>query len=91
MKRSAITLALVAFAGPAHSAELALDSKIHDSKSVDFIPYEAPGPWGSYFAMNLPFEPMADLLKQLLLKERRQLTNRGEASKLPSTRQSTSF
>ncbi|MES2962752.1 MAG: 2'-5' RNA ligase family protein [Bdellovibrionota bacterium] len=65
--------------GPVTAAELVLDSKIHDTKSVEFIPYEAAGPWGSYLAMNLPFEPVAELFKQLLLKERRQLANRGEA------------
>jgi hypothetical protein len=56
-----------------------LDPKIFKGNSVNFIEYQGPGAFDNYLSMNLPFEPMADLFKQLLIKERRPLTNRGEA------------
>ena len=48
-------------------------------KEVAFIPHSGDGPFSNYLTMNVNFEPMADLFSQLLLNQRKPLTNRGEA------------
>lgn len=70
---------LVAVASAAGAPDFKLDQKVKDGRSVEFLSHSGPGPWDSYMTLNLPFEPMAELFKQLLLKERRPLTSRGEA------------
>lgn len=67
------------FSVDGYASGFKLSSAILHTHQVEFLKYEGSGPWDNYLAMNIPFEPMADLFKQLLIKERRQLTNRGEA------------
>lgn len=62
-----------------HTYEAKLDQSLIKSKLVNFIPHIGEGPWDNYLVMNLPFVPIADIFKQLLIKEKRQLTSRGEA------------
>lgn len=56
-----------------------LDKSILKSSHLEFKKYQGSGAFDNYLAMNIAFEPMADLFKQLLIQERRTLTNRGEA------------
>lgn len=46
---------------------------------IAFLTHRGEGRFDSYLAMNVRFPPMSDLFRQLLNKERKQLTNRGEA------------
>ena len=46
---------------------------------VGFIPHRGNGFFKNYLTMNISFAPMADLFRQLLIDQRKPLTNRGEA------------
>lgn len=46
---------------------------------IPFISHKGENRFDSYLALNVRFAPMADLFRQLLNNERKQLTNRGEA------------
>lgn len=61
----------------AHS--YSLSRQVLDGSSVEFIEYSGDGEWDNYLTVNLPFEPMAELFRQLLIAKRKPLTNRGEA------------
>lgn len=50
-----------------------------NAESVKFIEHTGPGEWDNYLMMNLAFPPVAEVFKQLLVKEKTQLTSRGEA------------
>lgn len=63
----------------ANAQTLSLNSKVLRGNSVPFIAHAGVGQFDSYLAMNLPFEPVADLFKQIIVKENRSMTNRGEA------------
>lgn len=56
-----------------------LDSSVKDAGSTPFLTYAGPGKYDNYLVLNLPFKPVAELFRQLLVSERRPLTNRGEA------------
>lgn len=56
-----------------------LSSKVFDNSTLPFISHQGPGPFDSYLTMEVQFEPIADLFKQLLIDQRTVLTNRGEA------------
>lgn len=56
-----------------------LSSKVFENKDLPFISHQGPGPFDSYLTMEVQFEPIADLFKQLLIDQRTVLTNRGEA------------
>lgn len=60
-------------------SSLNLKSSIYNTESVKFIPHKGVGRWDNYLVMNLPFEPVADVFKQVLVREGVQLTSRGEA------------
>jgi 2'-5' RNA ligase len=75
---AAASPATVATAVPAVPAATIARSLV-DGAMVEFVAHQGDGQWDGYLAMNLPLEPAAETFKQLLIKERRQLTNRGEA------------
>lgn len=79
MKALAVSAILIVFSGHLFATDFRVDESIHDGDSVSFLSHQGLGRWDNYLTMNLPFEPMADLFKQLLLNKRKQLTNRGEA------------
>jgi 2'-5' RNA ligase len=56
-----------------------IDPLIHLNHKLSFIPHSGNGPFDNYLSMEVQFKPMAELFKQLMLTERRQLINRGEA------------
>ncbi len=66
---------LTSFAGD----KLKLQDSVFDNSDLPFIVHNGEGRFGSYLTMEVNFEPVADLFKQLLLQKRFQLTNRGEA------------
>ncbi len=63
-------------AGP---SEFKLSKKVFDNRSLAFIPHQGDGPFDTYLTMEIQFEPMAELFKQLLIQKRMPLTSRGEA------------
>lgn len=63
----------------ATAKEFRLSKEVLNSKSIPFIAHKGKGPFSSYLAMNIPFPPMADLFKQLLIQQKTKMTNRGEA------------
>lgn len=52
---------------------------VHDSQSLQFLKFEGSGEWDNWLQMNINFEPVAELFKQILIKQRAPLTSRGEA------------
>lgn len=56
-----------------------LSSKVFENKDLPFISHQGTGPFDSYLTMEIQFEPIADLFRQLLIDQRTVLTNRGEA------------
>ena len=56
-----------------------LSNAVHENSTLKFKPHQGPGEYDSYLSMEIQYEPMADLFKQLLLDRRESLTNRGEA------------
>jgi 2'-5' RNA ligase len=56
-----------------------LDSAVYKTQSLPFLSHSGPGKWDSYLIFSVPFPPVADLFKQLLIREARPLTSRGEA------------
>lgn len=60
-------------------ADFKLNPEVHNTEVMPFIVHKGPGKWDNYLVQNIPFEPIADLFKQLLISQRRSLTNRGEA------------
>lgn len=63
----------------ANSGNFKLEKTLMDASSVEFIPHAGKGEWDNYLVMNLAFPDVAEVFKQLLVKEKRQLTSRGEA------------
>lgn len=55
-----------------------INSKVLRGNSVPFIAHAGAGQFDNYLAMNLPLEPVADLFKQIIVKEKRPMTSRGE-------------
>ena len=72
-------VSLVGMTSLSHAFVYQLNQKIMNGTSVEFIEHSGPGAFDNYLMMNLPFEPMADLFRQLLIVEKTQLTSRGEA------------
>lgn len=70
---------LVSLSQSAHAAAFRLDPGVHNSGAEEFLRFSGPGEFDNYITQNLPFPPVADLFRQLLIAERRPLTNRGEA------------
>lgn len=64
------------FAGP---MKFNLSTKIFDNSKLEFVPHQGTGAFDSYLTMEVKFEPVAELFKDLLIAKRIQLTNRGEA------------
>lgn len=58
---------------------LSLSDQVFNGSSVPLLKHSGQGEWDSYLTMNLPFEPVADLFAQLLVRQKTALTNRGEA------------
>lgn len=76
LKLILILCASLSFAG---APKYHLSTKVFDNKDLPFISHRGPGPFDSYLTMEIQFAPIADLFKQLLLDQRKVLTNRGEA------------
>lgn len=56
-----------------------ISEQVHKNSKIDFISHQGSGPFDTYLTMEVNFEPVADLFKQLLIAKRVPLTNRGEA------------
>jgi len=61
------------------AAKYHLHNSIHDGQKLPFQSFVGAGKWDNYLVMTLPFNPIADLFKQLLIQKQRPLTSRGEA------------
>lgn len=61
------------------ATDFRLNRAIKNGDSVKFLKFDGPGQWDNYLAMNLNFKPMEDFFKQLQQREKKPLTNRGEA------------
>lgn len=72
-------ISILFFSYNAQSGHFKLEKSLMDARETRFVPHTGDGEWDNYLVMNLPFTPVADVFKQLLLKERVQLTSRGEA------------
>lgn len=64
------------FAGP---AEFKLSKSVFENSSLPFISHQGSGPFDTYLTMEIQFEPMAELFRQLLVLKRMPLTSRGES------------
>lgn len=71
--------AFFALVQSAYSFDYQLDAKVLEGTAAPFIEHSGSGQWDNYLTMNLPFEPMADLFEQVVITEKKQLVNRGEA------------
>lgn len=74
-----LALILISFQSVAGLAEFKLSKKVYDNFSLPFISHQGNGPFDNYLSLEIQFEPMAELFKQLLVLKRIQLTNRGES------------
>lgn len=74
-----LILILCVFEAFSVTPKYGLSRKIFDNSKLPFISHQGPGPLENYLSMEVQFEPVADLFKQLLVHERSTLTNRGEA------------
>lgn len=69
-------LSVSAFAGV---SRFTLSKSAFNNSELPFISHQGTGAFDNYLTMEVKFEPIADLFKQLLILKRIQLTNRGEA------------
>ncbi len=79
MKFFLSALILFSFQSMAGITEFKLSKIAYDNSSIPFISHQGSGPFDSYLSMEIQFEPMAELFKQLLVLKRIQLTSRGES------------
>lgn len=79
MKMLSVALVICLISGWSSGSTLTLDKKIQDGASVAFLTFAEPSQWGSWLQMNLPFEPMVNLKKQVEQIEGVTLKTRGEA------------
>lgn len=79
MKILFFAIALLHFSISANAQILSLSSKVLRGNLVPFISHAGVGQFDNYLAMNLPFDPVADLFKQIITKEKRVMSSRGEA------------
>ncbi len=70
---------LISLSAVAENTSTYLDNSILKTKRLDFIAHKGAGEWDNYLVLNIPFSPVADVFKQLIIKEKTQLTSRGEA------------
>lgn len=59
--------------------ELSLDSTVKNGETVEFLKASGPGRLDNYLTMNLPYEPIQKLFKQIEVSEKTVLKSRGEA------------
>ena len=74
-----LAISFFLFFNSAQAGRFKLEKSLMDTRETRFVPHTGDGEWNNYLAMNLPFAPVADVFKQLLIKERIQLTSRAEA------------
>lgn len=79
MKILILAISFLHFSISANAQTFFLNSKVLRGNSVPFIAHAGVAQFDSYLAMNLPFEPVADLFKQIIVKENRPMASRGEA------------
>jgi hypothetical protein len=60
-------------------AEFKLSKSIFNNSTLPFISHQGSGPFDSYLTMEIQFEPVAELFRQLLVLKRMPLTSRGES------------
>ena len=60
-------------------AEFKLSKSIFENSALPFISHQGSGPFDTYLTMEIQFEPMAELFRQLLILKRIPLTSRGES------------
>jgi 2'-5' RNA ligase len=59
--------------------EFRLSKEVLDASILSPLKHSGPGQWDSYLSMDIPFPPVADLFGQVLSKENRAMSSRGEA------------
>lgn len=64
------------YAGP---MKFNLSNQVFENSGLAFISHQGAGAFDTYLTMEVKFEPIAELFKDLLIAKRIQLTNRGEA------------
>lgn len=77
-----LIFALIVFSGLVQAAagpKFYISQDVFKNSKLPFISHQGSGPFDSYLTMEVNFEPVADLFKQLLIAKRVPLTNRGEA------------
>lgn len=79
MKALFLSLLFVSTFAHALSQKFYLSEQVYKNSKIPFISHTGSGPFDSYLTMEVNFEPIADLFKQLLIAKRMELTNRGEA------------
>lgn len=80
LKSALITVfGLAGFAGPISAAAYEIPKPVYETKAMPINRHMGPGQWDSYLIMDLPFAPVAELFKQLLIAEKMPLSSRGEA------------
>jgi 2'-5' RNA ligase len=77
----ALIFSVILLSGLAHaaSAKFYISEAVFKNSKLPFQSHQGSGAFDSYLTMEVNFEPMADLFKQLLIEKRMPLTNRGEA------------
>lgn len=76
---SLLLLQMIASSWTVHAQVLSLNNQIKDGSSVKFKTFSKSSQFGSWLQMNLPFDPMNDLLNQVESLEGVRLKSRGEA------------
>lgn len=72
-------LALTLVSAPIWSQTYTMSRSTLDGSQLDFISHQKPGRYGTYLTMEIPYNPVKDLFKQLSNRLSRPLITRGEA------------
>lgn len=72
-------LAFSLFAFLACAQDFSISKTVHDGEKAPQLSHSGPGRWDNYLAMNLLFNPVEELFKELDTSLPRKLKNRGEA------------
>lgn len=59
--------------------DFSINPAVYDANVLPFVEHSGLGEWDNYLTMDIPFPPVADLFRQLLIDGKRPLTNRGES------------
>lgn len=74
-----LSLLFVSAYAHALSQKFYISEQVYKNSKLAFISHQGSGAFDSYLTMEVNFEPVADVFKQLLIAKRMELTSRGEA------------